>query len=53
MNEHVRNNIYFSSKIKFISAFKGFFDVTLPEIAGSLASRSTDNFHFLTLAFSS
>ncbi len=53
MNEHVRNNVYFSSKIKFISAIKGFFDVTLPEFAGSLASRSTDSFQLLKSAFSS
>ncbi|CAM3909715.1 hypothetical protein VA7868_03307 [Vibrio aerogenes CECT 7868] len=53
MNEHVRNNIYFSSKRKFISAIKEFFDVTLPEIAGSLTSRITDNFQLLKPASSS
>jgi transposase len=53
MNEHVRNNIYFSSKIKFISAVKEFFDATLPEIAGSLTSRITDNFKLLKPASSS
>ena len=36
MNEHVRNNVYFSSKAAFTSAIKKFFDVTLPEVAGSL-----------------
>ena len=44
MNEHVRNNIYFSSKPEFTSAIKEFFDVTLPEVAGTLVSRITDNF---------
>jgi hypothetical protein len=53
MNEHVRNNVYFSSKIKFISAVKEFFDATLPEIASSLASRITDNFQLLKPASSS
>ncbi|EGQ8651050.1 TPA: IS630 family transposase, partial [Vibrio cholerae] len=44
MNEHARNNVYFSSKREFISAIKEFFDVTLPKVAGSLVSRITDNF---------
>ncbi|EJG0201248.1 IS630 family transposase, partial [Vibrio parahaemolyticus] len=39
MNEYGRNNVYFSSKKAFTSAIKEFFDVTLPEVAGSLASR--------------
>ncbi|MDF4574106.1 transposase, partial [Vibrio parahaemolyticus] len=47
MNEHVRNNIYFSSKPEFTSAIKEFFDVTLPEVAGTLVSRITDNFQIL------
>ncbi len=53
MNEHVRNNIYFSSKSEFTSAIKEFFDVTLPEVAGSLVSRITDNFQILKPASSS
>ena len=53
MNEHVRNNVYFPSKTAFISAIKRFFDVTLPEVAGSLVSRITDNFHVLIPASSS
>lgn len=53
MNEHVRNNVYFSSKAAFTSAIKTFFDVTLPEVAGSLVSRITDNFQILKPASSS
>lgn len=53
MNEHVRNNVYFSSKKTFISAINEFFDVTLPEVAGSLAYRITDNFQLLKPASSS
>ncbi len=53
MNEHARNNVYFSSKREFISAIKEFFDVTLPEVAGSLVSRITDNFQLLKPASSS
>jgi transposase len=53
MNEHARNNAYFSSKREFISAIKEFFDVTLPEVAGSLVSRITDNFQLLKPASSS
>ncbi|EHZ2755083.1 IS630 family transposase, partial [Vibrio vulnificus] len=46
-------NIYFSSKLEFTSAIKKFFDVTLPDVAGSLASRITDNFQVLKPASSS
>ncbi|MGL1052910.1 IS630 family transposase, partial [Vibrio vulnificus] len=53
MNEHVRNNVYFPSKAAFTSAIKKFFDVTLPEVAGSLLSRITDNFQILKPASSS
>jgi transposase len=53
MNEHARNNVYFSSKREFISAIKKFFDVTLPEVVGSLVSRITDNFQLLKPASSS
>ena len=53
MNEHVRNNVYFPSKTAFTSAIKKFFDVTLPEVAGSLVSRITDNFQILIPASSS
>ncbi|MCG3723366.1 transposase, partial [Vibrio cincinnatiensis] len=53
MNEHVRNNIYFTSKSAFTSAIKEFFDATLPKVAGSLVSRITDNFQILKPASSS
>lgn len=53
MNEHARNNAYFSSKKTFISTIKEFFDVTLPEVAGSLVSRITDNFQLIKPASSS
>ncbi len=53
MNEHVRNDIYFSSKQAFSSAINEFFDVTLPEIAGSLVSKITDNFQLQKPASSS
>ncbi|ASU24485.1 IS630 family transposase [Vibrio qinghaiensis] len=53
MNEHVRNNVYFSSKATFTSAIKTFFDVMLPEVAGTLVSRITDNFQILKPASSS
>ncbi|CAH8233208.1 transposase [Vibrio aestuarianus] len=52
MNEYARNNIYFPSKQAFTSATKEFFDVTLPEVSGSLASRITDNFQILKPASS-
>ncbi len=47
MNEHARNNSYFSSKAEFTTAINEFFNVTLPEVAGSLVSRITDNFQIL------
>ncbi|SNX50671.1 hypothetical protein VTH8203_04332 [Vibrio thalassae] len=53
MNEHVRNNMYFPSKLEFTSAIKEFFDVTLPNVAGTLVSRITDNFQVLKPASSS
>ncbi|WP_197056823.1 transposase, partial [Vibrio sp. ZOR0018] len=52
MNEHVRNNVYFSSTAVFTSAIKNFFDVTLPKVADSLTSRITDNFQILEPASS-
>lgn len=53
MNEHVRNNIYFSSKAEFTTAINEFFNVTLSKVAGSLLSRITDNFQILKPASSS
>ncbi|BCK29073.1 IS630 family transposase [Vibrio cholerae] len=53
MNEQVRNNVYFKSRRDFEAAIRRFFTVILPEIAGSLASRITDNFQVLNPASSS
>ena len=53
MNEKSRNNVYFKSKRDFKAAIDQFFTVTLPEIAGSLASRINDNFQVLKPASSS
>ncbi len=53
MNEQVRNNVYFKSKRDFEAAIRRFFTVSLPEIAGSLASRINDNFQMLNPASSS
>ena len=53
MNEHVGNNVYFPSKTALTSAIKKIFDVTLPEVAGSLVSRIIDNFQVLIPASSS
>lgn len=55
MNEHARSNVYFSTKQTLLPIFaiKEFFDVTLPEIAGSLVSRITDNFQILNPTSSS
>jgi transposase len=49
MNEKSRNNVYFKRKRDFKAAIDQFFAVTLPEIAGSLASRINDNFRFSSL----
>ncbi|SUC37019.1 Uncharacterised protein [Providencia rustigianii] len=53
MNEQSRNNVYFNNKRDFKAAIDRFFTVTLPEIAGSLASRINDNFQVLKPASSS
>lgn len=47
MNEQVRNDVYFATKRDFVSAIKNFFANTLPQIAGSLVTRLTDNFQRL------
>ena len=47
MNEHARNNKYFSCKKEFRRKIKDFFDKTLPEIGGTLSSRINDNFQLL------
>lgn len=47
MNEHARNNRYFSSSGEFREAISEFFSHTLQNIAGSLTSRINDNFQVL------
>lgn len=47
MNEHARNNRYFSSSREFRDAISEFFSHTLPDIADSLASRINDHFQVL------
>jgi len=47
MNERSRNNVYFKTKRGFKAAVGHFLTATLPEIAGSLASRVNDNFQVL------
>jgi len=50
MNEHARNNRYFSSTREFRDAISVFFNQTLPDIADSLTSRINDHFQVLTPA---
>lgn len=52
MNEHVRNNRYFATAKAFRTAVRGFFNETLPMIAGTLTRRITDNFQVLEPASS-
>ncbi|WP_123056929.1 IS630 family transposase, partial [Escherichia sp. MOD1-EC7003] len=47
MNEHARNNRYFSSTREFRDAIFEFFSHTLPGIADSQASRINDHFQVL------
>ncbi|WMY75747.1 IS630 family transposase [Buttiauxella selenatireducens] len=47
MNEHARNNRYFSCTREFRDAISEFFSQTLPDIAESLASRINDHFQVL------
>lgn len=47
MNEHARNNRYFSSSKEFRDAISEFFSQTLPNMAGSVASRINDHFQVL------
>ncbi|MEI7187850.1 IS630 family transposase [Dickeya dianthicola] len=47
MNEHARNNRYFSSKREFREVILTFFSQTLPNIADSLTSRINDHFQVL------
>lgn len=50
MNEHVRNNKFFSSAKEFRESIAGFFKNILPDIADSLSSRINDNFQILNHA---
>jgi len=50
MNEHVRNNRYFSTANEFREAIDDFFIKKLPCLAKTLGSRINDNFQVLTPA---
>jgi transposase len=50
MNEHVRNNRYFSTAKQFREQIDDFFQNTLPEIGDTLTSRINDNFQVLNPA---
>jgi hypothetical protein len=47
MNEHVRNNKYFSTAKEFRDKIDEFSSQTLPNIGDTLASRTNDNFQLL------
>jgi transposase len=47
MNEHVRNNTYFSTAKEFREAIDNFFINTLPSLVKMLAGRINDNFQVL------
>lgn len=47
MNEHVRNNRYFATAKAFREAINGFFNSTLPVLAGNLYCRINDNFQVI------
>ena len=51
MNEHIRNNYFFSSVKIFKERVDDFFQTTLPNIADSLDSRINDNFQRLNPVF--
>ena len=50
MNEHVRNNQYFSSAKQFREKIDHFFDETLPKISATLSTRINDDFQILNSA---
>lgn len=50
MNEHVRNNKYFSSAKEFRQRIDDFFHTTLPQIGSQLKNRINDNFQVLNPA---
>ena len=51
MNEHVRNNQFFSSAKEFREKISGFFKDTLPSIGDTLHERINDNFQKLNHAY--
>lgn len=51
MNEHVRNNRFFSSAKEFREKISGFFKKILPKIGNSLRERINDNFQKLNHAY--
>lgn len=51
MNEHVRNNKFFSSTKEFREKISGFFKKTLPIIGNTLHQRINDNFQKLNPAY--
>jgi len=51
MNEHVRNNKYFSTAKEFREQIDDFFENKLPEIGNSLSSRINDDFQKLASAY--
>jgi len=50
MNEHVRNNQYFSTAKEFRDKIDEFFQKTLPDIGHTLTGRINDNFQILNPA---
>jgi transposase len=50
MNEHARNNRFFSSAKQFRETIFEFFNHTLSTISSSLRSRINDNFHIVKIA---
>ena len=50
MNEHVRNNQYFSTAKEFRDKIDEFFQKTLPDVGDSLACRINDSFQILNPA---
>lgn len=53
MNEHARNNRFFSSPKIFRAAIHSFFQETWPTISSSMSSRINDNFQIFTKPISS
>ena len=51
MNEHVRNNRYFSTAKDFRKSIVEFFQQTWPSISRSMASRIHDNFNLVKSPF--